>query len=252
MHDLPLVSLEAQPTETNQFRNELIRVLRTFKLEQKDTDLDRFNWSSVKALLLASEPGYFFANNKPALGILALRELSSNWAVDANDVTIEYQCSSVGKFEPKWLSDVFCSAVGTPTSSPEGKFRIVFPSTNLVMMSPLGPGAFGTIFSKVKDWNAMVSLRRCFYKCEAIGFSARPLHTKIMTITEKAELKFYYLGSANFTPSAWGKLVKDDRQLMICNYELGVLLDAKDIPPIYPYLQPPKQYDTYDCPWAQN
>jgi hypothetical protein len=186
------------------------------------------------------------------LGILALQGLSSKWTIDADDATIEYQCSSIGKLEPKWLSDVFRCAVRKPTCNSADRFRIVFPSTSHVLKSPLGPGAFGTIFSKKKDWNAIVALRHCFYKCEAIGFSARPLHTKVMTIAEKEELKFYYLGSANFTPSAWGRLVKEDRQMMICNYELGVLLDAKDFPPIYPYTRPPDQYDPDDCPWAQS
>lgn len=251
MHDLMLSNTE-DLIEENQFRTELTRVLKVFKLERKDHEIDRYDWSSVKALLLSAEPGYFFASNKPALGIMALKVLSTNWTASSEEATIEYQCSSIGKFETKWLSDIFLCASGKATSSLADKFRIVFPSLGLVKKSPLGPGAFGTIFSKEKDWQATSEFRRCFYQCEAVRFSARPLHTKIMIVSEKSEPKFYYLGSANFTPSAWGRLVKDDRQLMICNYELGVLLDAKEHPLVSPYVQPAKRYEANDCPWAQS
>lgn len=121
-----------------------------------------------------------------------------------------------------------------------------------VTRSPLGPGAFGTIFCKSKDWAAASAPRSSFFQCVSSIRAGRPLHIKIMTVWEGERLLYTYLGSHNFTSSAWGRLVKDGRQQLVSNFELGVLLDPRDYPPLFSYKRPAEPYAASDAPWAQD
>lgn len=222
----------------------------------KDARLDRYDWRPVSALLLASEPGYHFTDGKNMTGLAALTHLSSRWhpSSPSTDLRIEYQCSSLGKLDGKWLADVHQCCTGKSISDNEAEkaFRIVFPTLDSVKRSPLGPGAFGTIFCKSKDWSASSTPRSSFYQCVSTGRAGRPLHMKIMTVWQGERLLYTYLGSHNFTPSAWGRFVKEGRQQLISNFELGVLLDPQAYPPLYAYKRPAAQYTQADAPWTQD
>lgn len=59
---------------------------------------------------------------------------------------------------------------------------------------------------------------------------------------------YTYIGSANFTSAAWGRITKSNYSL-ISNYELGVLITDSLIP--YPYKIPSKKYGEGMNPWIQ-
>jgi len=66
-----------------------------------------------------------------------------------------------------------------------------------------------------------------------------------------------YMGSHNFTPSAWGTLSGSSFNpiLNISNYELGVvflLKDEKDADRVACFQRPPKKYTSKDEPWIQE
>lgn len=66
-----------------------------------------------------------------------------------------------------------------------------------------------------------------------------------------------YVGSHNFTPSAWGTLSGSSFNpiLNITNYELGVvfpLKDQKEVDRVACWQRPPKKYLGGDEPWIQE
>lgn len=167
----------------------------------------------------------------------------------------------------------------TNSASAATNFRIIFPTIDYVMRSD--PGAFGTIFCRSDMWQRVTYPRNLFHKCESLYGQGQPLHSKIITAfaTDGGEedqsmqtVRWWYVGSHNFTPSAWGKFVKGKRSILIANYELGVVIPATAIiignlfPPSspsdakeggestfpYPYLRPPHRYTSDDGPWMQD
>lgn len=78
------------------------------------------------------------------------------------------------------------------------------------------------------------------------------LHSKIFTAFDKDKNPLYvYIGSANFTSAAWGSPSKKSDNLLISNYEIGVLLPGTFQFP-YPYKRPPKKYPEGMDPWIQS
>jgi len=68
---------------------------------------------------------------------------------------------------------------------------------------------------------------------------------------------YAYVGSHNFTPSAWGRLSGTGFNpiLDVTNYELGIvcsLKDEADIDRVMCYERPPRRYGARDRPWIQE
>jgi len=79
----------------------------------------------------------------------------------------------------------------------------------------------------------------------------------VVEIVDEA-IGWAYVGSHNFTPSAWGTLSGSgfNPTLNIVNYELGVVLPLKDeeaAQNVACWERPPKKYDLReDTPWIQE
>ena len=143
------------------------------------------------------------------------------------------------------------------------------------------PNAFGTIFCKSDTWQRASYPHGLFHKCESRYGRGQALHSKIITASiacQEADKNdgedsasysdiWWCIGSHNFTPSAWGKFVKEKRSILIANYELGVIIPTsmtEDLfPPSvdsnstrttfpYPYIRPPPRYGLDDAPWMQD
>jgi hypothetical protein len=131
------------------------------------------------------------------------------------------------------------------------RLHIVFPKMSTVCASPARPEAFATLFCKERDFKAAVDAsakdntphpHEIFRDCVTDGKDGRAdyaMHSKIMTVTEGTgdvgedeKVSYRYIGSHNFTASAWGRLVKSGSKLMVCNYEVGVLFEDSDLGPV--------------------
>lgn len=255
-----LKKMQTTPTSpvTCQFYQELKNLLERFSVKNlKPYDLEDYDWSKVKAILIQSDPGSHYPSRSTGLTQLKRQSLpiAAKYKISSRPkIGFEYQCSSIGNFTDQWLGEIIDSITAGHCKSFEN-LKIIFPSERLVHSSPLGPGAFGTIFSKRKDWESSKAPKKQFYDCLGQGrLEARPLHTKILTVIDESEDRplYYYIGSSNFTQSAWGRYIKDGQQLMVCNFELGLLLDASDYPVPWPYKRPAPAYKVAtDRPWAQ-
>ncbi|KAI0022074.1 tyrosyl-DNA phosphodiesterase-domain-containing protein [Xylariomycetidae sp. FL0641] len=118
-------------------------------------------------------------------------------------------------------------------SSFRDRFRIYFPSVDTVSQSRGGKRGAGTICLQSKWFNAPSFPRQLVHDCESVR-KGLLMHSKIMFVCRSGandpQASWAYVGSANLSESAWGRLVKDKTtgkpKLNCRNWECGVLVPA--------------------------
>jgi len=212
------------------------------------------------------------------------------------DLMLECQGSSLGIYTTQWLNEFHWSARGESAEDwlddskksreklPCPSIRVVFPTKATVQESALGEQGGGTIFCRRKQWAAKKFPRSHFYDSKS---KAGPvlMHSKmiIAMLQENAlagkrkqrehadteddtddEIEviepaqgWAYIGSHNFTPSAWGTLSGSSFSptLNISNYEIGVvflLKDSDEANRVACFQRPPRRYSPKDEPWIQE
>jgi len=215
----------------------------------------------------------------PALA-RSLRELGC--VPSENEVVeIEYQGSSIGNYSDVWLREFYNSSCGlapefggiashfTGKKKPNDQLRIkvIFPTLETVKSSVLGPDGAHTLFCRSSTWNALNFPRHLFHD----GLSKRTgvlMHTKMILGTfrrrdnsgssnQSSNRAFLYVGSHNFTASAWGRILPwtktKPRRLQISNYELGIVLKMteKDASDAATWARPCTPYGRDDVAWMQ-
>lgn len=241
----------------SEFKSDLLKISRHLGIKEEflsDAELSKYDWSPVVARMVYSVPGYQNVTNFPS-GLCMLSRMVNKKPFK----TLECQGSSLGSMSKKWLDDVLtCASGAIPVTEAhpvdDKSIRIVFPTSKYANTSDLGPLAFGTIFCQSKNWNASDYPKDLFYQCESRPFEGHPLHSKIITAFDTFSPVWHYVGSANFTASAWGYFVKNNTLLIISNYELGIVIDASSTGGVfpYPYKRPPAKYNYTDVPWMQD
>uniref|UniRef100_A0A8H7XX75 Phospholipase D/nuclease n=1 Tax=Psilocybe cubensis TaxID=181762 RepID=A0A8H7XX75_PSICU len=217
-------------------------------------------------------------------------------AKSAKNLAIECQGSSIGAYTTQWLNEFHWSARGESAEDWLDKskksrerlllpsIKIVFPTKSTVQASHLGEKGGGTIFCRRKQYGSKNFPRSNLYDSKS---KAGPvlMHSKmIIAMLQKPgsgpqevqevlsdteddtddEIEvvdpgagWAYVGSHNFTPSAWGTLSGSAFTpiLNITNYELGVvflLKDAQEADTISCFQRPPAKYTSKDEPWMQE
>ncbi|KAH9969957.1 tyrosyl-DNA phosphodiesterase-domain-containing protein [Russula compacta] len=212
-------------------------------------------------------------------------------------VSLECLGSSIGVYSAGWLSEFILSGKGgspealldapksrraaTPMPSPD-TLKILFPTRDWVRDSVLGEAGGGTMFCRKRSWEAAKFPRNLFH--ESRSQRGRVLmHSKMIIAmflgtgsspdkdsgsdadSDVVEVKkdqddlvgYAYVGSHNFTPSAWGTLSGSGFTpiLNVTNYELGIvfpLKDQADVDRVVCYERPPSRYGSRDRPWMQE
>lgn len=172
--------------------------------------------------------------------------------------------------------------------------KIVFPSLKTVRDSVLGEPGGGTMFCRTNQWEASKFPRELFHDSNSAGGLVL-MHTKMIIATYRPKKSIFetssqskgkgkamelsdsetepesddieiqndpigwaYVGSHNFTPSAWGTLSGSafNPVLNVVNYELGIifpLYDAKDVERVSCFKRPARKYvSEQDRPWIQE
>ncbi|WVF69182.1 hypothetical protein IAT40_003957 [Kwoniella sp. CBS 6097] len=210
---------------------------------------------------------------------------------------VEFQGSSLGTYSLEWF-DKFYSFISGKTSqrlvgrskpSSWPNIRILFPSLATVDRSIGGRPGGGTMFCGKAFNNVTKGL---FYDANSKRGGVL-MHTKMLiAIFEPAENRlgvekgtpieskkrkaeeidaggdkngkdvggWIYVGSHNFSPSAWGNVdvKKNPPTLNIKNYELGIVFpldraNARMVADrVAPYKRPARKYSAGDVPWDQN
>ncbi|KAJ3502585.1 hypothetical protein NLJ89_g8817 [Agrocybe chaxingu] len=194
----------------------------------------------------------------------------------------EFHWSARGESAEDWLDKSKKSREKLPYPS----IKVIFPSKATVQQSYAGEQGGGTIFCRRKQWAAKNFPRSHFYDSKSKGgpvlmhskmiigmleknaFTGRrtqgePSDTEDDTDTDddieviEPAAGWAYVGSHNFTPSAWGTLSGSsfNPTLNISNYEVGVvflLKDSKEADGVACFQRPPRKYTSTDEPWIQE
>ncbi|KAK0623083.1 tyrosyl-DNA phosphodiesterase-domain-containing protein [Immersiella caudata] len=116
--------------------------------------------------------------------------------------------------------------------------RVYFPSLQTVKESRRGKDGAGTICFTSKWWSAESFPRKILWDCQSTRMGVL-MHSKLMFIRQSGSgsgrnKNFAYVGSANLSESAWGRLVKErgtgNPKLTCRNWECGVVMEAPSRP----------------------
>ena len=266
MIDLPRLpdGGKSEISELPPFAKELLHFVKEQGLDQDIRDgILNFDFSATDGMAFVhTVGGIHYDDNAGRTGLpglaRAVRELGLQCE---NDLEIDFAASSIGSLNDDYLRSIHAAARGedmlaradklstktkadffkppAPNASmPKSKdirdkFRIYFPTEETVQSSTAG--AAGTICLSRKWWESHTFPRRCFrdYKSTRKGLLS---HNKILYARGKQKIEgggkkdvaWAYVGSANMSESAWGKLVYDRKEkkwkINCRNWECGVLL----------------------------
>ncbi|XVF25982.1 hypothetical protein REPUB_Repub13aG0261100 [Reevesia pubescens] len=212
------------------FENDLIDYLSTLKWPEfsanlpaleTSTSIPPSSRSSIIAMqgynficlvrLIASVPGYHTGSNLKKWGHMKLRTVLQECAFDRDfqKSPLVYQFSSLGSLDEKWMAEL-ASSMSSDYSEDNalglGEPLIIWPSVEDIGCSLEGYAAGNAIPSPLKNVEKGF-LKKYWAKWKA-SHSGRC---------------WLLLTSANLSKAAWGALQKNNSQLMIRSYELGVL-----------------------------
>lgn len=225
------------------FENDLVDYLKALKWPDFSVNLPeigtfninasffrRFDYSSAKVRLIASIPGYHTGLNLNKWGHMKLRSILQNciFGNEFQGSPLAYQFSSLGSLDEKWMNEL-ASSMSSGLSYDKkplglGKAMIIWPTVEDVRCSLEGYAAGNAIPSPQKNVEKDF-LKKYWGKWKAnhTGRSHAMPHIKTYTRYSGQNLAWFLLTSANLSKAAWGALQKNNSQLMIRSYELGVL-----------------------------
>ncbi|KAL0709534.1 hypothetical protein Bca4012_016512 [Brassica carinata] len=190
----------------------------------------KFDYSNATVRLIASVPGYHTGSSMRKWGHMKLRTILQECIFDREfrRSPLVYQFSSLGSLDEKWLAEFGASLSSgiTEDRTPlgHGDPLIIWPTVEDVRCSLEGYAAGNAIPSPWKNVEKPF-LKKYWAKWKA-DHSARGRampHIKTFTRYSDQKLAWFLLTSSNLSKAAWGALQKNNSQLMIRSYELGVL-----------------------------
>ncbi|XP_043688920.1 tyrosyl-DNA phosphodiesterase 1 isoform X4 [Telopea speciosissima] len=227
----------------HEFENDLIDYLSVLKWPEFSVNLPdignatinssffkKFDYSSAAVRLIASVPGYHMGPKLKKWGHMKLRTVlqESYFDKEFQKSPLVYQFSSLGSLDEKWMAELASSmsAGFSDDKTPLGLGQplIIWPSVEDVRCSLEGYAAGNAIPSPQKNVEKDF-LKKYWAKWKAThtGRSRAMPHIKTYTRYSGQKIAWFLLTSANLSKAAWGALQKNNSQLMIRSYELGVL-----------------------------
>ena len=265
MIDLPRLPNDAKrkEEELTPFGKEMLHYLKKQELrEDVRTGVLNFDFSATQNMMFVhTAGGAHFGEDAERTGLPGLARAVRQLGLETDDsLEIDFAASSIGSLNDEYLRSVRAAARGEDLTSrakaasskakadffkssakkstvdvenDRAKMRIYFPTEHTVTSSRAG--AAGTICISRKWYEAVTFPKSCFrdYRSTRPGLLS---HNKIMyargkqtqTDGSKKDIAWAYVGSANMSESAWGKLVFDSKQkawkINCRNWECGVLL----------------------------
>ncbi|KAH8689649.1 tyrosyl-DNA phosphodiesterase-domain-containing protein [Talaromyces proteolyticus] len=157
-------------------------------------------------------------------------------SAQGDDGSIEYTLRTSKTFPSKSIGNPTRTIQKTTGSDWKDHFRVYYPSQETVQNSKGGPGCAGTICFQEKWYNGPKFPQHVLHDC----ISRREkllMHNKMLLARPETPINlpdgstcvaWAYVGSANLSESAWGRLVQDratkEPKLNCRNWECGVLV----------------------------
>ncbi|XAR53762.1 Phosphodiesterase I [Bertholletia excelsa] len=242
MQDFPWKD-QNSPSKGCGFENDLIDYLNALKWPDFTVNLPalgsfninatffkKFDYTSAAVRLIASVPGYHTGPNLKKWGHIKLRNVLQECIFDRKfqKSPLVYQFSSIGSLDEKWMSEL-ASSMSSGVSEDRtplglGQPLIIWPTVEDVRCSLEGYAAGNAIPSPLKNVEKEF-LKKYWarWKGSHTGRCRAMPHIKTYTRYNGQDLAWLLLTSANLSKAAWGALQKNNTQLMIRSYELGVL-----------------------------
>ncbi|KAK3692774.1 tyrosyl-DNA phosphodiesterase-domain-containing protein [Podospora appendiculata] len=167
-------------------------------------------------------------------------------------VEVDYVCASLGAINSSLLKALYYACQGDSglkeyesratgrrgkdTSAKddlgtlEGHIRVYFPSQQTVAKSRGGKNGAGTICFQSRWYNSPAFPKGVLRDCKSTR-DGLLMHSKVIYVKQtESNHGFAYVGSANLSESAWGRLVKDrstgNPKITCRNWECGVLVST--------------------------
>ena len=227
--------------------------------------MSRFDFSGAGAKLIASVPGRWVGSAMMNYGHTSVRHALAGMTFPGvfKRAPVVCQFTSVGATTEKWMGEMARSfgAGATETddandwpgapSLGDGELRLVWPTMGEVRGSNLGyvtggsiPGATDKISRehvrrRLHRWRGDVGATRGTKPLDHPPASTDPtgrgrVMPHVKTFARYApnaphDLAWVIVGSHNLSGAAWGRLEKNETQIAILSYELGVLLSPRSI-----------------------
>uniref|UniRef100_A0A7N8YI96 Tyrosyl-DNA phosphodiesterase 1 n=1 Tax=Mastacembelus armatus TaxID=205130 RepID=A0A7N8YI96_9TELE len=243
------------------FKRDLLEYLASYRAPELEEWIQRIkehDLSETRVYLIGSTPGRYVGSDMERWGHLRLRKLlydhtepipgEERWPVIGQFSSI----GSMGLDKTKWLAGEFqrtLTTLGKSSVRPEPPMHLLYPSVEDVRTSLEGYPAGGSLPYSIQTAQKQLWLHSYFHS------------------TKTSLCDF----SANLSKAAWGALEKNNTQMMVRSYELGVLyvpstFNMKTFPvhknpfPVsssslgfpVPFDLPPTCYSAKDRPWIWN
>ncbi|XP_060191002.1 tyrosyl-DNA phosphodiesterase 1 isoform X1 [Lycium barbarum] len=190
----------------------------------------KFDYSSATVRLIASVPGYHSGPSLKKWGHMKLRTVlqECTFSKEFQKSPLIYQFSSLGSLDEKWMTE-FATSMSAGVSDDKkplgiGEPMIVWPNVEDVRCSLEGYAAGNAVPSPLKNVEKEF-LKKYWarWKASHTGRCRAMPHIKTFLRYNGQSLAWLLLTSSNLSKAAWGSLQKNNSQLMIRSYELGVL-----------------------------
>lgn len=272
------------------FKRDLIEYLEAYRAPELAEWIERIkehDLSETRVYLIGSAPGRYQGTDMERWGHLRLRKLlreNTRPILGEESWPIIGQFSSIGSMgidKTKWLATEFQQTLATlgsakkSSASSEATMHLVYPTVDNVRTSLEGYPAGGSLPYSIQTAQRQLWLHSYFHRwsSESSGRSHAMPHIKtyMRTSPDFTELAWFLVTSANLSKAAWGALEKNNTQIMVRSYELGVLylpsafnmtkftIQKNPFPvtgssssfPV-PLDLPPQRYSSKDQPWIWN
>ncbi|XP_061670791.1 tyrosyl-DNA phosphodiesterase 1 [Syngnathoides biaculeatus] len=269
------------------FKRDLLEYLASYRAAELEEWIQRIkehDLSETRVYLVGSTPGRYVGPDMERWGHLRLRKLlyeHTNCVPDEDQWPVVGQFSSIGSMgvdKTKWLAGEFqrtLTTLGKASHRPNPPVHLLYPSVEDVRMSLEGYPAGGSLPYSIQTAQKQLWLHSYFHRWQAdtTGRTHAMPHIKtyMRASPDFTQLAWFLVTSANLSKAAWGALEKNNTQVMIRSYELGVLY----VPPAFnmktfqvrknpfpvsssssgflvPFDLPPTCYTTKDQPWIWN
>ncbi|XP_035992125.1 tyrosyl-DNA phosphodiesterase 1 [Fundulus heteroclitus] len=269
------------------FKRDLLEYLASYRAPELEDWIQRIkehDLSETRVYLVASTPGRYVGADMERWGHLRLRKLlyehtnpipgEERWPVIGQFSSI----GSMGMDKTKWLAGEFqrtLTTLGKSSLRPDPLMHLLYPSVEDVRTSLEGYPAGGSLPYSIQTAQKQIWLHSYFHRWKAsrTGRSHAMPHIKtyMRVSPDFTQLAWFLVTSANLSKAAWGALEKNNTQVMVRSYELGVLyvpsaFNMKTFPvetnpfpassstsgfPV-PFDLPPTSYSPKDQPWIWN
>ncbi|GFH47147.1 hypothetical protein CTEN210_03622 [Chaetoceros tenuissimus] len=286
-------------TSKNDFEETLIMYMKSYGYNREHNwtgngeaslveELERYDYSSAKVVLIPSVPGYYRTPDKSShQGYLKVKATIEKHASTTNTSCGQIICqfSSIGALSLKWMKDFLSSLSVTRgrriSDDLQGVVKLVYPTVDEIKDSIEGYIGGCSVPGTKKNLSKPF-LKNLFCKWSSRdksnihkGKNVPHIKTFYQLSADSTSMEWFMLGSHNLSKAAWGERINNHygESLRINSWELSVfvapsLLDGAslipcnnkmgnngdNIPMIHniplPYNIDPKRYGENDEPWA--